>query len=324
MRDAMTDADEHGRPAPSSGAWRRTTAADGTVIAWRADGPRMRSVARPTPVVLCNGIACSTRYWTPLATRLSATRRVVQWDYRGHGRSGLPADRAATTIDDVMADLAAVLTVAGVTRAVVAGHSFGVQVALEAARRHPDVVAAVVAVAGAAGRPLPDGATTSPISPLTMVQRAHGLDPQVVDRVWRRWWHSPLAHLVARAIGGTSLAAPPEVMRDYYEHVSTRDIDVLLRMMQAMQAHDAGEVATDLDVPLLVLAGDADRLTSLPRMAKLALDTPDGELAVCHGGTHTLPIEQPTWVAEQLLGLLERVDAAPGEGRPPLTIAPGA
>jgi pimeloyl-ACP methyl ester carboxylesterase len=324
MSDRTTDTTEHGRWATSSAAWRRTTSTDGTAIAWRDDGPPQHGPARRTPIVLCNGIACSTAYWTPLATRLSATRRVVQWDYRGHGRSGVPGDRGATTIDDVMEDLAAVLAAAGITRAVVAGHSFGVQVALEAAGRHPQRVAAVVAVAGAAGHPLPDGATTSPVSPLTMVQRVHGIEPQVVDRAWRRWWHSPVAHLLARAIGGTSLAAPPEVMHEYYEHVSTRDIDVLLGMMRAMQAHDAGDVAIDLAVPLLVLAGDADRLTSLPRMAKLALDAPDGELAVCHGGTHTLPIEHPTWVAEQLLPLLERVDAAADEQRPPLTIAPGA
>jgi pimeloyl-ACP methyl ester carboxylesterase len=323
MNATTSETAQRGRRAVS-GTWRRVASADGTAVAWRADNPPSHGPSRRTPVVLCNGIACSTGYWAPLAAQLSTTRQVVQWDYRGHGRSGMPADRDATTIDDVLADLAAVLTAAGINRAVVAGHSFGVQVALEAARRHPDTVAAVVAVAGAAGHPLPDTVTTSAISPLTMVQRAHGVDPDVVGRVWRRWWHSPLAHLLARAIGGTSLAAPPEVMHDYYEHVSTRDIDVLLRMMQAMQAHDAGDVAFDLDVPLLVLAGDADRLTSLPRMAKLALDAPYGELAVCHGGTHTLPVEQPAWVAEQLLPLLARVDATPGEGRAPLTIAPGA
>ncbi|HEX6257240.1 MAG TPA: alpha/beta hydrolase [Euzebyales bacterium] len=324
MEDTSTDAPDHGRQAAGSGGWQRTSSPDGTVIAWRAEGPPVRGATRRTPVVLCNGIACSTGYWAPLVTQLVAARQVVQWDYRGHGRSGVPAARGATTIDDVLADLGAVLDAARITRAVVGGHSFGVQVALEAARRRPDAVAAVVAVAGAAGHPLPDGATTSPVSPLTMVQRAHGLEPDVVDRVWRRWWHSPLAHLLARAIGGTSLAAPPEVMREYYEHVSTRDIDVLLGMMQAMQAHDAGDLAGDLDVPLLVLAGDADRLTSLPRMAKLALDAPDGELAVCHGGTHTLPIEQPDWIVEQLLPLLDRVDALPAERSPPLTVAPGA
>jgi pimeloyl-ACP methyl ester carboxylesterase len=64
-----------------------------------------------------------------------------------------------------------------------------------------------------------------------------------------------------------------------------------------------------LQVPLLALAGDADRLTPLPVMTRLALDAPQGELAVCHGGTHTLPAEHPWWVLDQIRPLLRRVDA---------------
>jgi pimeloyl-ACP methyl ester carboxylesterase len=63
-------------------------------------------------------------------------------------------------------------------------------------------------------------------------------------------------------------------------------------------------------VPLLALAGDADRLTSVPVMTRFALAARDGELAVCHGGTHTLPAEHPDWVLDHLEPLLARVDAA--------------
>jgi pimeloyl-ACP methyl ester carboxylesterase len=84
---------------------------------------------------------------------------------------------------------------------------------------------------------------------------------------------------------------------------------MLLAMVRAMQGHDASDVVGGLQAPLLVLAGDADRLTPLPVMASLALAAPDGELAVCHGGTHTLPAERPDWVATQLRPLLVRIDA---------------
>lgn len=298
-------------PTPSEPAgddgWSCARGADGTGIAWRRDDP-----AEPTarlPIVLCNGIACSTDYWTGVAALLAGVCPVVQWDYRAHGRSETPSDPAAVAVDDIMADLDAVLTAAGIRRAVVAGHSFGVQVALEAARRRPDVVAGVAAVAGAAGTPLPRGATRPGVGALDLVERAHGRLSGRAEDVWRAWWRSPVTHLVARALGGTSAAAPRDIMASYYEHVSTRDISVLLAMLRAMADHDATDVLPQLAVPFLAVAGAADRLTSLPVMARMAFAAPDGELAVRHGGTHTLPAEHPRWLAHQLEGLLRRADA---------------
>ena len=292
--------------SPADG-WRCVRGADGTGIAWRRDAPA--GPPARVPVVLCNGIACSTHYWTDLAAQLADERPVVQWDYRAHGRSEPPSDRSAVTVDDTMGDLDAVLAAAGVRRAVVAGHSFGVQVALEAARRRPDLVAGVVAVAGAAGTPLPRGATRPRVGALDLVERAHGRLQGRAEDVWRAWWHSPVLHLVARALGGTSAAAPREIMTSYYEHVSTRDISMLLAMLRSMADHDATDVLPTLPVPFLAVAGAADRLTPLPVMARMALMAPDGELAVRHGGTHTLPAEHPVWLARQFEALLRRLDA---------------
>jgi pimeloyl-ACP methyl ester carboxylesterase len=306
-----------GAPVPVDDGWRSTAGVDGTAIAWRSDGSATGVAG--TPVLLCNGIACSTHYWTAMAADLAATRPVVQWDYRGHGRSDAPARPDATTVDDLVADLAAVLRAAGADRVVLVGHSFGVQVVLEAARRlPPSTVAAVVAVAGAAGAPLPRGTTRPLIGPLELMARAHDRRPDRAGDAWRTWWRSPVPHMLARAIGGTSGAAPRAVMTSYYEHVSTRDVGVLLAMLRAMQHHDASDVVPSLQVPLLALAGDADRLTPLPVMASLALAAPDGELAVCHGGTHTLPAERPAWVVAQLGPLLERIDTG---HRPSLPVA---
>lgn len=299
-------------PASSDAdSWRTTASADGTTIAWRRDGlAGVHPGPVPTPVVLCNGIACSTGHWSALAELLVAERPVVRWDYRGHGRSGAPTTAHAVAVADVARDLAAVLSASETQRAVIVGHSFGVQVALEAARRWPDRVAAVVAVAGASGAPLPASAVRPGVGPLDLIERVNARTPDRAGDAWRAWWRSPALHVVARAIGGTSRTAPPEVMRSYFEHVSTRDIGVLLAMMRAMQRHDASDVVRELSVPLLALAGGADRLTPVPVMARLALAAPNGELAVCHGGSHTLPAERPEWVVGQMQPLLHDVDNA--------------
>lgn len=285
--------------------WSLARAADGTGLAWRVSGHDLER----TPVVLCNGIACSDSYWTEVVPALSAYRRVLQWDYRGHGRSEPPGDPRLTTVPDVARDLLAVLDAAAIGRAVLVGHSYGVQVVLEALRQQPERAAAVVAVAGAAGHPLSPSVAKRGADWLTLLETLQRRLPRVSTALWREYWNSPLVRLLARAIGGTSLQAPPDAMHAYFVHVSTREPDVLLAMFRAMQAHSAEDVLDRLPVPLLALAGDADRLTPLPVMADLALRVPDGELVVSHGATHTLPAEQPRWLTRQLQPLLSRIDA---------------
>lgn len=304
-----TTADTTRRGLLDRHGWQRTRGRDGTAIGWCRTPPTALDGERdPVPVVFSNGIACSIDYWAEIAPAVAAKRPVVLWDYRGHGVSGEPVEPAACAVADFVDDLEAVLHAAAVQRAVFVGHSFGVQVGLEYARRRPGRVAATVAVAGAGGQRQPRATERRPLAVLGLLAQWHAQDPHRVDEAWRAWWRSPLTHLAARAIGGTSLAAPPTVMRAYYEHLSNRDVPLMLAMMREVGSHDASDVVPTLDTPVLALAGDADRVTPLPAMTRLALDARDGELAVCHGATHTLPIEHPRWVLDHLLALLDTVD----------------
>jgi pimeloyl-ACP methyl ester carboxylesterase len=312
--DARPAAATAGPAAPSSG-WTRTTSFDGTGLAWRVDMPAGGPAAGHLPAVLCNGIACSDQYWPDVVAGLARRRAVVRWDYRSHGRSDPPADPAEVTVDSVVRDLVAVLDAAGVGRAVVVGHSFGVQVALEAARVVPERVAAVVAVAGAPGQPmgrlLGINAGTLLFPPLALLQR---LTPGTSRQAWRRLWASAAMPILARALRGTTTSAPAEVMAAYFSHVGRLDLEVLLGMMRSMQLHSAEDALESLDIPLLAIAGDADGLTPPEVMAAMAMRA-RGEFAVLEGAAHTLPAEQPGGVLAVLEPFLDRIDERRRQGR---------
>jgi pimeloyl-ACP methyl ester carboxylesterase len=262
--------------------------------------------------VLCNGIACSDAYWYGVAPRLAQTRPVVRWDYRGHGHSGDPIDRRLIDVGACVDDLEAVLDDAVIERAVLVGHSYGVQVALETYRRLPRRVAAIVAVAGAPGRPLARGRDRETSeSLLTALQGFLSGTPNLARRTWDTVWDSPALYRLARLLGGTTVAAPVEVMQEYFRHVRDRDPELLLDMLRAMQGHRADDVVGDLGVPLLVLAGDRDRLTPLSLLRDMALTAPRGELAIRHGGGHTLPAEHPSWVTAEIVRFLTESQVGP-------------
>jgi O-succinylbenzoic acid--CoA ligase len=114
-----------------------------------ASGKLRRSVLRDllTPFVVVLHATLSTgRQIAPLVRALAASGdlRVVAPDRLGSGERRLDPPRPVT-VDEHVADLAALLEGEGVERTVLVGHSFGGVLAVEAAARLPERVLAVVA-----------------------------------------------------------------------------------------------------------------------------------------------------------------------------------
>lgn len=101
-------------------------------------------------IVLVHGLASNSLLWQGAATALAERgHRVVAIDQRGHGQSTKPEsgyDMATVTRD--LAALLEVLASRGFDRPVVAGQSWGGNVVVELAHRHPDLTRGVIAVDG--------------------------------------------------------------------------------------------------------------------------------------------------------------------------------
>jgi pimeloyl-ACP methyl ester carboxylesterase len=109
------------------------------------------------PFVLVHGLASNARVWDGVARRLAAAgHRVVAVDLRGHGRSEQPETGydTDTAADDLFAVAAALgLAERGPRAPVVVGQSWGGNVVLSLAARHPGAAAAVACVDGGWLRP---------------------------------------------------------------------------------------------------------------------------------------------------------------------------
>jgi pimeloyl-ACP methyl ester carboxylesterase len=100
-------------------------------------------------LVLIHGLASTQRIWDLILPRLARRFRVITFDQRGHGESSKPS--SGYGFDDVTADLGAVLRSARVSRPILVGHSYGANVSIDFAARHPKAVAGVVSVDGGMG-----------------------------------------------------------------------------------------------------------------------------------------------------------------------------
>ena len=98
-------------------------------------------------VVLVHGLASNCMTWEATASALSAAgHAVVSVDQRGHGRSSKP--EGGYGFDDVTGDLHALIQQLALDRPIVAGQSWGGNVVLDFAARHPAAVSGIVLVDG--------------------------------------------------------------------------------------------------------------------------------------------------------------------------------
>ena len=103
--------------------------------------------ATAVPWLLVHGLASNAQLWDGVARRLAAGGHpVVAVDQRGHGRSSKPdvGYDMATVADD----LALLIDVLGWERPAVAGQSWGGNVVVELAHRHPTLTSMIACVDG--------------------------------------------------------------------------------------------------------------------------------------------------------------------------------
>jgi pimeloyl-ACP methyl ester carboxylesterase len=97
--------------------------------------------------LLVHGLASNARLWDGVALELAATgHRVAAVDLRGHGRSDKPDD--GYDMPTVAEDLRLLVDALGLDRPLVAGQSWGANLAVELAWAHPDAVTAIACVDG--------------------------------------------------------------------------------------------------------------------------------------------------------------------------------
>ena len=278
---------------------------DETPIFYEISGPD--STPRCTALVFVDGIGCDGYVWKYLRQDLAGDRLLIHLHYRGHGRSPLPRDPHRIGIPDLADDLAAVLADAGVGRAVLCGHSMGVQVVLETYRRHPDLVRALLLLCGAPENPLKTfrGQRGAEVL-LPRVRRAVERAPRLINRAARVLLPTRLAYsLAARLEINGELLSLADFM-PYLRGLSRVEVPFFLSMLAAAGEHSAVDLLPQVGVPALVVAGERDGFTPPELSRAMAAAIPGAELFVVSDGSHTAPLERPAEVGRTVRDFLDR------------------
>ncbi|MET0705138.1 MAG: alpha/beta hydrolase [Mycobacterium sp.] len=291
------------------------------VVVRGSDGTRLHTeVFGPEdgyPIVLAHGITCAIRVWREQIADLSADYRVIAFDHRGHGRSGVPA-RGHYSLNHLASDLDAVLeaTLAPGERAVIAGHSMGgIAISAWADRyrhrvaRRADAVALINTTTGELVRQ---------VKLLAVAPRLAGGRDVVGRQLIKRFGGIPL--LRAAEAPSRRFVAALAVGRDADPEIASFVYDMYATTPPAGRGGCAKMLVDSIDrrhlplagltVPTLVIGSERDRLLPIDSSRRIAAAAPNLAGLLELPGGHCSILERPAEVNRALRNLVESVTTA--------------
>jgi pimeloyl-ACP methyl ester carboxylesterase len=288
---------------------------DGVALHVEIDLPPVDVAHSGITVIFSHGFCLSLGSWVLQRRALAgAGHRVVLWDQRSHGRSGLSSEEGCD-IDQLGSDLRAVIeAVAPEGPIALVGHSMGGMTMMALADQYPDlvkerVVAAAFVATSAGGAQLVSLGFGQHFGKL--VSR---LMPSLLDRLGSRQSLFNVVRGRGREleeflVGHYSFASPvpPEAIRFTADLLFATPLSVMSDFMPTFDRHDKRHALEHfLGIEVLVLNGMQDVLTPPDHSAEIVRRVPGAEHVVIEDGGHIIMLEHPDVVDEQLEALIER------------------
>lgn len=240
------------------------------------------------PIVLGHGFLCSGEMWREQVPVLAEHYRVINPDFRGHGRSGRISE--PFTLYDAVSDVIAVLDELGIERAIWCGLSIGGMVALRGALSHSDRVAGLILMDTDAG------AETA----------WHKVKYRAMGATARAFGFRPLLPSIAGLMFGATTRRENRALVDEWKaRVAENHVPSMLLGLDALIKRDSVlDRLHEIGVPALVLVGEEDRSLPVALSRRIHARLPDSTYTVIPGAGHLAALERPAQVKEAIIGFL--------------------
>ena len=237
-------------------------------------------------VVLIHGLGGATTIYDPQVAALAETHTVLRYDLSGHGRSPFAGP---ASIDRWVEELSGLLEAEGIEQTALVAHSMGTLVANTFAAKYPDKVTKI-ALLGAV-RAQPEAAKTATRARARTVRQ--GGMSAVADTI------------VAAALSTDTHSSRPLTVALVRELLLGQDPAGYATACEALAAAAEPDFAK-IEVPVLLLTGDEDKVSPAAVNGDLLALYPHADMHVIEGVGHWHTLEDPDAVSHRLQEFLNQ------------------
>jgi pimeloyl-ACP methyl ester carboxylesterase len=231
----------------------------------------------------------TSRTWQTVIDALPADIRTIAPDLRGWGQSERPL--TGYTLNAYADDIEALLISKGVADYVLVGHSMGGKIAQVIASRRPKGLRGVVLVA-----PSPPTPLVFPPEALAGMQTVYDTRESIEGALAHMLTATPLSDALREQVVTDSLGGSKEAKAAWPDVLSQEDITTAVRA---------------IDVPVLVISGDADKVDTTDTLrVELLPRITTARMHVLPGVGHLVPLEAPVQAARLIKAFVESTAAA--------------
>ena len=264
---------------------------DGTPIFYEVRG-------EGRPLIFCYGIGCLMNHWHNQVKFFSSHYQVITLDYRGHHQSPIPQQRDHLTIDACVNDIKAVHDHLKLEKTCFVGHSWGTQLLVRAFDLYPEMFHSLITINGFVSNPIKGMfGSNLPGAAFELMKKGYEQLPETSSYLWKKLVYNPITVWFTQAAGGFNPQLTPVTdIEVYLKALATINIEVFIRLFEAMMGYDGIDVTDRINHPALIIAGEKDSVTPIKFQELLHKRIKGSEYTRVPFGTHCTMLDMPEFV----------------------------
>ncbi len=258
---------------------------------------------KPRTLVLIHGFRGTHHGLARIAEQLGEYHLIIP-DLPGFGASAPFAD-APHSLDNYVTFVRDLLDGLQLKKPIIVGHSFGSIITSHFVMQYPDAAEKLILI-----NPIGAPALQGPRGVMTRLAIGYyWLGRKLPQRAAKRWLGAPpIVKIMSITMAKTKDKETLRYIHDQHkQHFSSfASPQVVAESFRTSVENDVSHVASDIQLPTLLIAGDKDDITTLAKQRELQQKLPNGELHVIDNVGHLIHYETPTEAAEAIRAFLSK------------------
>lgn len=252
-------------------------------------------------VIIFNyGLVCSNLHWKyQIPYFINNGYKVLVHDYRGHYLS-TSSNVETITFENITNDLFQICQNLNIKNSLVFGHSMGVNVSLEFARKFPAFVKKLILISGTVifvDNVMFDTNAMDHVRPILSSLNKNYLN--VFQTFWKYSGWSPIVrHLIKQGGFNVDLVSD-EFIQIYLNKIGELGPEVFFHLLGQMQHHDILAHLPKIKTKTLVMGGDNDKVIPNHLQKLLFQQLQNSEIYILRKGSHVPQVDFPEFINER-------------------------